>query len=161
MSIIDFSVSHKGQLSNAKRSTHHMKSNTDSDAIKSSEKMIHGFSFFYRSRGKVPCYCNNSAIKPVAYTPDTYAASAAVSHNLAALTQVDSKRAHSSRLSLTWRTNTREESPEQTPPSVHVSSMSAVEGLQQQTSARWPMITCQIVSSSAADSFPSASKYRF
>lgn len=35
------------------------------------------------------------------YTPDVYAASAADSHRLTAVTQVDSKRLHSLRLSLT------------------------------------------------------------
>lgn len=101
-----------------------------------------------------------AAIKSFSHPPDAYAASAAVSHNLSALPQVDSKRNHSSRLSVTCEDKEKQEKPESNQILSSVLSMSAVV-LQQQTSARWPMITCQIVSSSAGDNLPRESKYCF
>lgn len=103
----------------------------------------------------------HTAIKSLSHTPDVYAASAAVSHSLVALTQMDSKRMHSSRLSLTCDDKEKCRGPRSdSSAAVNVFSAPAV-ALQRLTSARWPMITCQILSSSAGENFPSESKYPF
>lgn len=108
------------------------------------------------------------------YTPDVYAASAAVSHSLTALIQVDSKRLHSSCLSSTcqdrenYKTQVRSNRSATVLLSVGVTINKSTQCVQvcfdrqyKLTCARWPMITCQIVSSSAGLSLPSESKYRF
>lgn len=112
---------------------HRQRLNENSNTMKSSAKMIHSgkpFCFFFPIGAIGKCF----AIATIPshghktchiHTPDVYAASAAVSHNLAALTQVASKRTHSSRLSLTWRTKRKEESPDQNL-SVNVLSMSSI-----------------------------------
>lgn len=109
------------------------------------------------------------------YTPEMYAASAAVSHSLTALNQDDSKRLHSSTLSSTCQDR---ENNKNIPSQVRTGWVSrfhvqvhcyvndqtnkkhCVEVRFGLTSARWPMITCQIASSSAVVSFPSEAKYR-